>query len=172
MSEFDAYVHVARVSGGNARVLQHTYSGEADGGYEEPLRAVLSHPLCAFETDNTVSPPGSAGINPGPGAYGTFPRILGRYSRDEKLFSLEEAVHRMTLFSAKRIGFDREIGSVTKGKWADLVLFDPETVADNTTTNDQDAAPSGIRTVLISGQVVVENGETVSGKRAGRVLRR
>jgi N-acyl-D-amino-acid deacylase len=172
MSPFEAYAHVARVSEGKAGVLQFTYSAEARGEYDEPLRAVLSHPLCAFETDNTVSPPGEFGVNPGPGAYGTFPRILGLYCRDLGLFSLEEAIHRMTGFSAKRIGLDGEIGRIATGLWADLVVFDPKTVADNTTSKRPNALPTGIRAVLISGHVVAKDGAMAGHARCGRVLRR
>jgi len=96
--EFEAYMHVARVSEGQARILLGTYSG--DGEQEEPLQAVLSHPLCAFMTDTLLTRRGQHN----PASFGTFPRVLGRYSRDLGLFPLEEAVRRMTSFPAERIG--------------------------------------------------------------------
>jgi N-acyl-D-amino-acid deacylase len=164
-SEFEAYIHVARVSEGKARVLLGTYSG--DGEHEAPLQAVLAHPLCAFMTDTILT---RRGVH-NPASFGTFPRILGRYSRDVGLFPLEEAVRRMTSFSAERIGLNG-VGRVAEGQWADLVLFDPHTVADNTTPDRPDAPPTGIRTVLISGQIVAQDGRVVSGERRGRVLRR
>lgn len=164
MPKFEAYMHVARMSEGKARILLGTYSG--DGGREEPLRAVLAHPLCAFITDTILTRRGKHN----PASFGTFPRILGRYSRDLGLFSLEEAVRRMTSFPAERIGL-ADVGRIAEGHRADLVLFDPETVADNTTPDRPDAPPAGIRAVLISGQVVAQDGQ-VTGRRCGRVLRR
>lgn len=165
MSEFDAYVHVARESGGDARVLIGSYSG--DGDREEPLRAVLSHPLCAFETDTILTQRGKHN----PASFGTFPRVLGRYSRDLGLFTLEEAVRRMTSMPADRIGL-KDVGRIVPGARADLVIFDPATVADNTTPRRTDAPPSGIRDVLIAGEVVSSGGALVGTERRGRVLRR
>jgi N-acyl-D-amino-acid deacylase len=165
LPEFEAYMHVARMSEGRARILLGTYSG--DGGWEEPLRAVLSHPLCAVMTDTILARQGQHN----PASFGTFPRVLGRYSRDLGLFPLEEAVRRMTSFPAERIGL-ADVGRVAEGAWADLVLFDPATVADNTTPDRPDAPPTGIRAVLVSGQVVAQDGEIVGRQRPGRVLRR
>jgi N-acyl-D-amino-acid deacylase len=162
---FDAYIHVARQSGGNARILLGTYSG--DGTQDAPLQATLSHPLCAFMTDTFLTSRGTHN----PASFGTFPRILGRYSRDLELFSLEEAVRRMTSFSADRTGLSG-VGRIAEGSWADLVLFDPQTVADRTTLEHADASPEGIRAVLIGGHVVAQDGEMLPGQRHGRVLRR
>jgi len=137
-------MHVARVSEGKARILLGTYSG--DGEREEALRAVLAHPLCAFMTDTILTRRGKHN----PASFGTFPRVLGRYSRDLRLFSLEEAVRRMTSFPAERVGL-AEVGRIAGGYRADLVLFDPQAVADHTTAERPAAPPSGIRAVLISG---------------------
>ncbi len=163
--EFDAYVHVARVSDGRARVLVNTYSGV--DAQDEPLRAVLSHPLCAFETDAILTRRGRHN----PASFGTFPRVLGHYSRDLGLFRLEEAVRRMTSLPAERIGL-RDVGRIVPGHWADLVVFDPATVADNTTPRRADAPPSGIRAVLITGEVVAQDGVLTGKTRQGRLLRR
>jgi N-acyl-D-amino-acid deacylase len=130
------------------------------------LQAVLAHPLCSFMTDTVRFRQGWQN----PASFGTFPRILGRYSRDLGLFSLEEAVRRMTSFPAERMRLP-DVGRVSEGVWADLVLFDPATVADNTTPDRPDAPPTGIRAVLVSGQVVVRDGQVVSRERCGRVLR-
>jgi N-acyl-D-amino-acid deacylase len=165
LPQFDAYMHVARVSKGRARVLLNTYSGDATR--EAPLQAALSHPLCAFMTDTILTRRGKHN----PASFGTFPRILGRYSRDLALFTLEEAVRRMTSFSAGRTGLD-EVGRVAVGQRADLVLFDPATVADNTTRERADAPPLGIRVVMIGGQVVAQDGRLVKNGRHGVVLRR
>jgi N-acyl-D-amino-acid deacylase len=163
--EFDAYMHVARTSGGKARILLGTYSG--DDRREEPLQAALSHPLCAFMTDTILTERGKHN----PASFGTFPRVLGRYSRDLGLFSLEEAVRRMTSFSADRIGLS-EMGRVSKGYWGDLVLLDAEQVADNTGPGRADAPPSGIQAVFVSGKMVAQDGRIVSDSLHGRILRR
>jgi N-acyl-D-amino-acid deacylase len=106
-----------------------------------------------------------------PASFSTFPRILGRYSRDLKLFPLAEAVRRMTSFSAERTGLTG-VGRIAEGFWADLVLFDLQRVADRTTPEQPDAPPEGIRAVLIGGRIVARDGEMLPGPRFGRVLRR
>jgi N-acyl-D-amino-acid deacylase len=80
-------------------------------------------------------------------------------------------VRRMASLSAQRLGLD-DIGQISEGAWADLVVFDPQTVADNTTPEQPDAPPTGIETVFISGQPVVRNGKTAAQQRRGRVLRK
>jgi N-acyl-D-amino-acid deacylase len=165
LPEFEAYIHVARASQGRARVLVGTYSG--DGDREAPLQAALAHPLCAFETDTILTRRGKHN----PASFGTFPRVLGHYGRDLGLFPLEEAVRRMTSFPAERMGLpDR--GRIAADLPADLVLFDPGTVADRATLAQPDAPPVGIRAVLLGGRVVAQDGQVVDGVRRGRVLRR
>lgn len=165
MTKFEAYMHVARLSHGKARVLLGTYSG--DGPREEPLQAALAHPLCSFMTDTILS----SHPTHNPASFGTYPRVLGRYSRDLGLFTLEEAVRRMTSLPAERIGLP-DVGRVSPGCPADLVLFDPQTVADNTTPERSDTPPTGIHTVIISGEVVAQEGKVLATKRHGRVLKR
>jgi N-acyl-D-amino-acid deacylase len=161
---FRAYVEVAIRSDCKARILQDTFSGDRDS--EDALCAVLAHPLCAFELDTILTRKGQ----PNPASFGAYPRILGKYARDMELFNLEEAVRRMTSFPAQRIGLT-EIGEIQSGHFADLVAFDPDTVADNTTYEDFSAPPSGIEWVMISGEVVAERGALISDHRCGRVLR-
>jgi N-acyl-D-amino-acid deacylase len=171
MPAFEAYLHVARASGGKARVLLYTYSGDETN--ETPLRAALSHPLCSFMTDTILTRRGKAN----PASYGTFPRILGRYSRDLGLFSLEEAVRRMTSYPAQRMSLNG-VGRIAAGAAADLVLFDPETIADRTTRERPDAPPAGIQAVLVAGHIVAQGGRVLPGpgrtgyaSTGGRVLR-
>jgi N-acyl-D-amino-acid deacylase len=164
MDKFDAYIHVARLSGGQARILLGTYSG--DWQNEEPLQAALSHPLCSFMTDTILTRQSAHN----PASFGSFPRVLGHFCRDLGLFGLEEAVRRMTSFSADRIGL-KGIGRISEGLPADLVVFNPQTVADNTTPEKSAVPPSGIEAVVISGEIVAQKGELNGGIRSGRVLR-
>lgn len=104
-----------------------------------------------------------------PRSYGTFPRVIGNYVREEKLLTLEEAVRKMTSFPAKRMGLtDR--GFIAPGAWADVVVFDYDEICARSTFEEPDLFPAGIRNVLVNGEVVVENGEH-TGKLPGTVLR-
>lgn len=108
--------------------------------------------------------------HPHPRLWGTFPRILGRYVREQKLLTLEDAVHRMTGLSATRFGLaDR--GQVRQGSYADVCVFDPRTVLDAATFERPAQSSIGIRHVLVNGRFGLENGE-LTGIRSGRVLRR
>ncbi len=105
-----------------------------------------------------------------PRAMGSYARILGRYVREEKLLSLETAVHKMTGLAARHVGFtDR--GVIRPGAFADLVLFDPEEILDRATTADPEVPSAGIRRVWVNGVAVYENGKTTD-HRPGRVIRR
>jgi len=107
---------------------------------------------------------------PHPRLYGTFARVLGRYAREQNLFSLAEAIHRMTGLPARKFGFS-ERGVLRPGKRADLVLFDPTTVIDCGTFDDPHQTPKGIISVYVNGEVAVIGGKP-TGVRAGKVLRR
>lgn len=162
---FDAYLRLSEESRGSALMLFHTYSGEP--GRQEVIERVLSHELCLFETDAVVKSTGY----PNPAAKGTFPRILGPLVRDRKLFGLEQAVNRATLAGAQRFGItDR--GRIAKGKAADLVIFDPQTVSDVPPEGGRPAGrPRGIVHVFINGGHVVREGAYTGTARHGRVLR-
>ncbi|MCC6442872.1 MAG: D-aminoacylase [Armatimonadetes bacterium] len=139
---------------------------------DEDMEAVLSHPLSAIGSDGVaVAPDGPLGRGkPHPRFYGTFPRVLGRYCREKRLFSLEEAVRKMTSAPARRLGL-RDRGILAEGKAADIVIFDPTTVEDTATYETPHRLPTGIHYVLVNGSVVWEPaGHT--GQTAGRVLRR
>ncbi len=105
---------------------------------------------------------------PHPRAYGTHPRVLAHFVRELGVLSLEEAIRRMTSWPASRMGLmDR--GLVREGLWADVVLFDPETITDRATYEQPELYPTGIHTVIVNGQVVIEN-DRHTGKRPGKVL--
>ena len=107
---------------------------------------------------------------PHPRNFGTFPRVLGKYVRDEKVIPLEEAIRKMTSLPAGVLNLpDR--GTIAAGKWADLVIFDPATVRDTATFENPFSYPQGIDTVIVNGQVVLDEG-THTGTRSGKVLRR
>jgi N-acyl-D-amino-acid deacylase len=107
---------------------------------------------------------------PHPRLWGTFPRVLGHYSRDLKLFPLEEAVHKMTGLAAQTFGLAQR-GVLEEGAWADITIFDPRTV-DETATFEKPISPArGIEAVLVNGRVVWAGGKP-TGARPGRVLRR
>ena len=106
---------------------------------------------------------------PHPRSYGTFPRVLGHYARDERVLSLEDAVRKMTSLTASRLRL-RQRGLVREGWWADLVVFDPATVIDVATYDDPHRYPIGIDHVIVNGEVALFGGETQAG-RHGRFLR-
>jgi N-acyl-D-amino-acid deacylase len=105
-----------------------------------------------------------------PRGFGTYPRVLGRYVRERKVVVLEEAVRKMTSLAAHNVGL-RDRGEVRPGAFADLVLFDPGTVADRATTRDPHALSTGIARVWVNGAMVYEAG-AATGRRPGRALRR
>src|SRR6185295_686089 len=105
-----------------------------------------------------------------PRGFGTYTRVLGRYVRERKVVSLEEAVRKMTSLAAHNVGIvDR--GTIRPGAFADLVLFDPATVIDRATTREPQALSVGIERVWVNGAVVYEAG-AAGLPRPGRVLRR
>ena len=117
---------------------------------------------------------GSDGIpdlrgRPHPRLFGTFPRILARYVRDRGVLSLPEAVRRMTSVSAATFGLVNR-GIIREGYWAELVLFDPDTVQDTATYDDPKQTPEGIDLVVVNGQIALERGQQ-TGVGAGRMLR-
>jgi N-acyl-D-amino-acid deacylase len=110
------------------------------------------------------------GGRPHPRAYGTYPRLLGRYVRGERVLGLEEAVRKMTSQAARAFGF-RDVGTLAKGMRANVVAFDPATVTDTATFANPIEFPAGIEHVLIGGVPVVARGELLGGVRPGRILR-
>ncbi|MDQ6802634.1 MAG: amidohydrolase family protein, partial [Acidobacteriota bacterium] len=137
---------------------------------EEDMQYALKQPWVAVGSDSgaVVGAMREAGAHPR--AYGTFPRILGHYVRDVHLFTLEEAVRKMTSLAASRAGFtDR--GALKPGMKADVVVFDPNTIADTSTYEDPHHFAVGISDVIVNGNPVLRAGK-MTGALPGRVLRR
>jgi N-acyl-D-amino-acid deacylase len=134
---------------------------------ESDVQRIMRHRWTAIASDGRLSRPG-AGV-PHPRAYGTFPRVLGRYVRELGVLTLEDAVRKMTGLSAARMGLS-DRGRVADGLMADLVVFDPATVADQGTFAEPHQYPTGIEYVIVNGQVTVDKG-AMTPIRAGRVLR-
>jgi N-acyl-D-amino-acid deacylase len=108
--------------------------------------------------------------HPHPRLWGTFPRVLGRYVREQNVLPLPEAVHRMTGLAAQRFGL-RDRGTVEVGKYADLCVFDPDTILDAATFEQPTRPAVGIHYVFVNGQMALEQG-VPTASRAGKVLTR
>jgi N-acyl-D-amino-acid deacylase len=140
------------------------------GMCEEDVRRVLSHSVATIGSDSAAAAPyGILGQgHPHPRAYGSFARVLGHYARDERLFSLEDAVAKMTGRPAAHLGLtDR--GRIAPGLAADIAIFDPATIAETATYEDPKQYAVGVRWVIVNGVVEVDGGEH-KGRSAGRVL--
>ena len=139
---------------------------------EDDLATILSHPAGMIGSDGrAVSPTGLFSRSPvHPRFYGTFPRVLGRYAREKKIITLETAVRKMTGLPARKLGLKRR-GLLQTGMAADIVVFDPATVADGASFETPHHYPLGIPYVLVNGQTVIENGQH-TGRLPGRRLRR
>ncbi|MFI8825973.1 amidohydrolase family protein [Streptomyces sp. NPDC053431] len=139
-------------------ILQHV-------GHEENVRAIMRHRVHTGGSDGILQ-----GAKPHPRAYGTFPEYLGRYVREESVLGLEECVAHLTSRPARRLRLpDR--GLVREGHVADLVLFDPATVASAATYETPRALPVGIPHVLVDGRFVIEDGHRTQAL-PGRTVRR
>jgi N-acyl-D-amino-acid deacylase len=138
---------------------------------EDDLKLAMRQPWVSVGSDGSAlatSGPLRAGV-PHPRNFGTFPRVLGKYVREEHVIPLEQAVHKMSGLTASQLHFtDR--GLITPGFAADLVIFDPATVADRATFTDPFQYPAGIDTVIVNGRVVLDSGRH-TGERPGIVIR-
>jgi N-acyl-D-amino-acid deacylase len=157
---------------GAALVIEAQTKGGANAIYhvldEADVRRIMQHPHAMIASDGRLSTPGDG--HPHPRAYGTFPRTLGRYVRDEQVLTLEQAVHKMSGMPAARLGLtDR--GVLKEGAFADVVVFDAARVADAATFDAPHQYAVGIDYVFVNGVAAVEGGR-FTDIRAGRVLRR
>jgi N-acyl-D-amino-acid deacylase len=134
------------------------------GPWSETLRPFIVHPIGMVGTDSTF-----IGAKPSPRTYGSYPRILGQFVRDEALLSLEEAIRKMTGAAAARLGL-RQRGLLRDGALADIVVFDPATVRSNATYDEPRQFPDGIEHVIVNGVAVVSEG-VHTGATPGRAIR-
>jgi len=139
---------------------------------EENLKKILAHPLVGVGCDGSaIAPYGILGRGkPHPRHYGTFPRVLGKYIREKKIVPIPEMIKKMTSLPARKFGFTKR-GSLEKGYFADLVIFDEDRVIDKATWTDPHQYPVGIEYVLVNGKIVIKSGEH-TGSLPGKVLRK
>jgi len=139
---------------------------------EEDVRRVMKSPYMMVGTDGrAISPKGILGRGkPHPRFYGTFPKILGRYVREKRVLTLQEAVRKMTSMPAQKLGL-RNRGLLREGMVADIVIFDADEIIDEATFTDPHRFPRGIHYVIVRGEVVVRKNEH-TGVLPGRALRK
>ncbi len=145
-------------------LLRHIYATDAD------LKALMRQPICAMESDGIISAPYGplADFTMNPSSYGYTARVLGQTTRDEGFYSLEDAVWRMTGLPAEAANL-RERGQLREGWAADIVVFDPATIRDNTTNDRPNVYPSGVQYVLVNGQTTLTP-EGHTGALSGAVI--
>jgi len=138
---------------------------------EKDVCTVIKHPLSMVGSDGwALAPYGVLGESKThPRSYGTFPRILRKYVREDKVLTIENAIRKMTSLPAQKLGL-RDRGTLREGMWADVVVFDPKRIADVATYENPHRYPEGIEHVLVNGEIVVDGGEH-TGALPGKVLR-
>ncbi|TNF43344.1 MAG: D-aminoacylase [Cytophagales bacterium] len=160
------------VSNGAELVIQAQLNGGTGTIYhamdEQDVENIMKHPMTMIGSDGRLSQPGEG--HPHPRAYGTFPRVLGLYSRDKGLFPLQTAIYKMTGLSAQSLGLKNR-GILKPGNIADITIFNPETVIDQSTYIEPHQYPKGIEYVIVNGIPVVESA-AMTGKTPGRVIRK
>jgi N-acyl-D-aspartate/D-glutamate deacylase len=160
---WEVYFQLLIDSGGRIGALYHMMS-------EDDVKAGLRWNRVTIGTDSAALR--TQGVlaqgSPHPRSYGTFPRVLGKYVRDDKLFPLEQAVYRMTALAAAQMGI-RDRGQIKEGLFADLVVFNAERVGDNATYERPHQYPTGIEHVIVNGVPVLDQ-SGVTGARPGRPL--
>jgi N-acyl-D-amino-acid deacylase len=158
----EAYMRIVRATEAEVGSEQSLEDVIGTSMVEDDVRWFVAHPDIAFCTDGELH-----GAHPR--GAGTFPRILGRYVREQHALTLESAIHKMSGIPAARLGL-KDRGRIAPGAVADLVLFDPATVLDQATVEHPDTPPIGIPAVMVHGEWVVDGGQ-VTGRHPGRVLR-
>jgi len=137
---------------------------------EDNVKKELTKPWISFCSDEASQAPEGVFLksNPHPRAYGNFARVLGKYCRDEKVISMPEAIRRLSALPAKNLGLDRR-GMLKEGMFADVVVFDPEAIADRATYENPHQYAVGMKHVFVNGVQVLKDGEH-TGAKPGRAL--
>jgi len=126
----------------------------------------MQHPVTAIGSDGPV---GKFGVgSPHPRQYGTFARVLGHYVRERGVLELEDAIRKMTSLTSQRLGI-HDRGLIVEGYFADIAVFDADEIIDRATFEDPHQYATGMKFVLVNGEVVVEDGQH-TGKRPGRII--
>ena len=136
---------------------------------EEDVKTVLSSTISTIISDSWVIAP-SGGGKPHPRGYGSFPRVLGKYVREEKTLTLEEAIKKMTLLPANKIGL-KDRGILKEGYWADIAIFNKDEIKDKATFENPHQYPEGIYYVIVNGELAVNYGE-ITGRKSGKILKK
>ena len=136
----------------------------------EDIRRIMTSRYQMVGTDGAGIPAATSSGAYHPRFFGTYPRILGKYVREEKILTLEQAIRKMSSFPAQRLGL-QDRGLVREGNWADLVIFDPDKVIDKATYEQPYQLPEGIPYVIVNGVIVIERGKK-NRKAPGKVIRR
>ena len=133
---------------------------------ESDVKNIMKYPHTMIASDGRLSEPGVG--HPHPRAYGTFPRVLGKYVREDKVLELSEAIYKMTHLPAIAFGIN-DRGLIKKGMKADITIFDKNTVKDNATFTSPHQYPDGIKYVIVNGKLAVDDFNFM-GLKAGEVL--
>ena len=163
MDPLDASIELIVAEGGKGYMILFQLD-------EGDLRRALTHPAVMIGSDGSaLAPYGELAVGkPHPRSYGTFPRVLGEYAREQRVLSLPQAIHKMTALPARRLGL-KDRGVVAVGARADLVVFDSRRVCDRATYQDPHQYPAGIEHVLVNGTFVIKDGQH-TGSLPGRLL--
>lgn len=160
------------VENGADLVIEAQLNGGANCVYfamdDADVERIMKHPQTMIGSDGRLVVPGDG--HPHPRWYGTFPRVLGVYVREKGVLTLENAIHKMTMMSADRLGLP-ERGRIKENTFADVVIFNPETVKDKSTFQDPHQYPEGIDYVIVNGALAVDEGKFIDA-RSGVVLRK
>ncbi len=135
---------------------------------EDDVKTAMQYPWVSVGSDSGASTAETAQGKGHPRAYGTFPRIIGRYVREQKVLSLENAIRRMTSMPARKLQIEGR-GLLAEGSFADIVVFDLATIGDASTYDEPYKYPTGIPYVLVNGKAVIEKGE-YTGATPGRIV--
>ena len=155
-----------------AEVLMNlVYAGGGSGIYhclnEEDVKRIMAHPFVMHASDGSTIEFGKA--QPHPRSYGTYPRVLSRYVREQGIISLPESIRKMTKLPADVLGL-KDRGQIKNNFWADLVVFNPNTIIDNATWENPHQYPSGISWVIVNVKIAVDHG-TWTDSLPGKVLK-